>query len=243
MFRLQFRVLIVCCVAGSLDFCSNAWSQVVQGPGRPNVDAAVAFPGQIEPGGMVFDRRGGPGAGRRSGVRVVVPGPMPSSRRGGVRGYAGAQYSVPQVDSPSNMRVRTYLHHRTEQTILCRQYPATLCHPCTTTAAPTAAAIPTSITKFNQVPRIQAIYTRTTRLESDADSPFGTHQVMVPGAWNRSSCSCVAVWRFVRRGDSRTGTSFFSSPHTGALPRSSHPAGGRNECVAGYAGGSASDCR
>jgi hypothetical protein len=108
MFRLQFRVLIVCCVAGSLDFCSNAWSQVVQGPGRPNVDAAVAFPGQIEPGGMVFDRRGGPGAGRRSGVRVVVPGPMPSSRRGGVRGYAGAQYSVPQVDSPSNMRVRTY---------------------------------------------------------------------------------------------------------------------------------------
>jgi hypothetical protein len=110
MFKLLFRVLIVCCVTGSLECCSDACSQVVQIPGRPAVDApgALPRPGHVGPEGMVLDGSGFPGPGRRSGVNVVVPGPIPYSRRGGVQGHSGAQYSVPQVDAQSGMTVRTY---------------------------------------------------------------------------------------------------------------------------------------
>ena len=110
MSQLQIRVLIVCCVAGCPAFCSNACGQVVQAPGRPAVGAAAAVPhpGQVGPDGIVLDGPGFPGPGRRSGVNVVVPGPIPYSRRGGVQGHSGAQYSVPQVDAQSGMTVRTY---------------------------------------------------------------------------------------------------------------------------------------
>jgi len=103
MFQPLFRVIIVCCLVAASDLCTSVCGQVVRYPGR----ATTGLPGQIPAQGIAV---GAGGHGHRSGVNVVVPGPLPSAylRRGGVQGYSGAQYSVPQVDAPSGMTVRTY---------------------------------------------------------------------------------------------------------------------------------------
>ncbi|MEO2027614.1 MAG: hypothetical protein ABGZ23_17210 [Fuerstiella sp.] len=80
MSKLLIRIVLVCCVLATSDFCSKACCQDFREPGF----------------------------GRRSRVNVVIPGPMTSSQRIGVPVYSNSQYSVSQIDASGHAMVRTY---------------------------------------------------------------------------------------------------------------------------------------
>ncbi|MCP4788336.1 MAG: hypothetical protein GY878_32915 [Fuerstiella sp.] len=108
MSQLLIRVLVVCCVTASSNFCSTACCQVFQNSRGPAGRAAATSPGHAVADGTAIDGHGRFHSGQRSGVNVLIPGPIISSRRIGVPSYSNSQYSVPQIDAPGNATVRTY---------------------------------------------------------------------------------------------------------------------------------------
>ncbi|MEO2013678.1 MAG: hypothetical protein ABGZ53_04845 [Fuerstiella sp.] len=108
MSQLLIRVLVVCCVAATSDFCSTACCQVFQNSRGPAGRAAATSPRHAVVEGMAIGGAHSPGSGRRSGVNVFVPGLLTSPRRVDVPVYSNGQYSVLQYDAAANATVRTY---------------------------------------------------------------------------------------------------------------------------------------
>ena len=108
MSQLLIRVFVVSCVAATSDFCSTAFCQVLHNARGPAGRTAATAPRHAVVEGLATDGTGRFHSGRRSGVNVLIPGPVTSSQRISVPVYSSSQYSVPQIDAFGNATVRTY---------------------------------------------------------------------------------------------------------------------------------------